>query len=162
MSDTVNLIEQHQAAANLIQAYYAAIEEEQQVSKLEERKRELESELKEYAARQAGHLNSKQNPFSILYKGWVFLFYHSGAVEVVKAAGSAPPTTVDLPPFDSYMQVIQDLTPYREPIPNPAEKAYKAAVSHYLRVVKERAFIHENYLILQENGVVIQHLDLKI
>ena len=162
MSDTVTLLEQHQAVEKLIQAYHAAIEEQQQVSQLENRKRELESELKEYAARQSQHLNSKQNPFSVLYKGWVFLFYQSGAVEVVRAAGSAPPTTVDLPVFDSYIQVIQDLTPYREPIPNPAEKAYKAAVSHYLRVVKERAFIYENYLILQENGVVIQHLDLKI
>ena len=164
MSDTVTLLEQHQAAEKLIQAYHAAVEEKQQVSQLEKRKRELESELKEYIARQSDDLtlNRRQHPFSVLYKGWLFLFYRDGAVRLVKAAGSAPSTTVDLPLFDAYIQAIKDLTPYREPTPDPAEKAYKEAVSHYLSVVKERAFIHENYLILQENGVTIQPLDLKI
>ena len=162
MSDTVTLQEQHQAAERLIKAYYAALEEQEQVYKLENRKRELEAELKAYAGRQASQLNSQQNPFSILYKGWLFLFYQSGTVEVVKPAGSAPTSTTDLPLFDSYLQVVQDLKPYKEPVPNPAEKAYKEAISHYLTVVQDRAFIHENYLILRNGSVIVRHLDLKI
>lgn len=77
MSDTVMLLQQRQAAEKLIQAYHAAVEEKQQVSQLENRKRKLESELKEYIARQSDDLtlNRRQQPFSVLYKGWVFLFY---------------------------------------------------------------------------------------
>jgi len=52
-----------------------------------------------------------------------------------KASGCSSPTTIDMPLFDNYIQITQDLELYQEPNPDSAEKEYKKAVYDYLQVV---------------------------
>jgi len=55
MSETIDLIEQHRAAENLIKAYHAVLKEKKKLTELQERKKELEKKLKEYFTRQFGN-----------------------------------------------------------------------------------------------------------
>jgi len=165
MSNTIDLIEQHRAAESLIRAHHAILEEKKKLAELQERKKGLEKELKEYFTRQCGNRSAdyRQQPFSVLYKGWVFLFFqYNNSIELLKASGCASPTTTDMPLFDKYIQVIQDLELCQKSNLDLAEKEYKKAVYDYMQVVKSPALVHDDYLILQNNGVTIQPLDLKL